>query len=196
MAGDQHLGSTIQYGLNEWNDSGFAFCVPSIANHWPRRWFPSKQSHSWKPGTPKYTGEFKDGFGNKMTVHAVSNPIYTNLKPARLYDRAAGYGILKLNKKKRDITVECWPIQSKPQNGDHTMYDGWPITVTQEQNYGRKAEAFLPEIQISGLEKPVIEVINESTGSIEYSLRINSSRFIPKVFDTSVSYKIRVGRTR
>ncbi len=37
LAGDQHLGSTIQYGVDEWNDSGFALCVPSISNYWPRR---------------------------------------------------------------------------------------------------------------------------------------------------------------
>ena len=69
LAGDQHLGSTIQYGLDNWNDSGFAFCVPSITNHWPRRWYPSEGGKNRDPNMPKYTGDNEDGFGNKMTVY-------------------------------------------------------------------------------------------------------------------------------
>ena len=40
VAGDQHLGSSIQYGIDEFGDGPFAFVVPSVANLWPRRWYP------------------------------------------------------------------------------------------------------------------------------------------------------------
>ncbi|MET2984308.1 alkaline phosphatase D family protein [Aureibaculum conchae] len=193
LAGDQHLGSTIQYGVDNWSDSGFAFCVPSITNHWPRRWYPAEGGKNRKPDMPKYTGQIEDGFGNKMTVYAVSNPLFTGLKPERIYDRAAGYGIVRLNKKERKITLECWPRQAKPQNGEVEQYPGWPISITQEQNFGKKAVAFLPEIKINGLKNPVVKIINESNNKTVYSLRIKGSSYTPKIFDKSTKYTIKIG---
>ena len=32
LAGDQHLGSFVHHGIDEWNDAIYSFCVPSIAN--------------------------------------------------------------------------------------------------------------------------------------------------------------------
>ncbi len=193
LAGDQHLGSTIQYGLDEWNDSGYALCVPSITNHWPRRWYPAKGGKNRNPKKPRYTGEYEDGFGNKMTVHAVSNPLFTGKKPSKLYDRATGYGLIRLHKKERTISIECWPRHAKPQLGENIQYDGWPITIKQEENYGRKARAILPEIEIIGIEKPVIQIINEATKEIVYSIRINKNTFKAKVFNKKASYSIKVG---
>ena len=193
LAGDQHLGSTIQYGVDDWNDSGFALCVPSISNHWPRRWYPLEEGENRNPNQPKYTGGFEDGFGNKMTVHAVSNPTFTNKKPSRLHDRATGYGIVRLNKKTRNIVMECWPRLANPENGNADQYEGWPITIKQEQNYGRQAEAFLPELDVKDIENPVIQVIDEVTKEIIYTLRINGNTYKPKVFDAKHTYTIKIG---
>lgn len=193
LAGDQHLGSTIQYGVNDWNDSGFALCVPSISNYWPRRWYPSEEGKNRIPNKPRYTGEYKDGFGNKMTVHAISNPIFTGKQPSRLYDRATGYGIVRLNKKDRDITMECWPRIANPELGEQDMYEGWPININQEKNYGREAKAYLPEIKINGLPNPVIKIYNENTNELLYSLRLNKNSYKPKVFDNSIKYTLKVG---
>ncbi|MFC2128050.1 alkaline phosphatase D family protein, partial [Bacteroidota bacterium] len=193
LAGDQHLGSAIQYGIDDLNDAGFAFCVPSISNHWPRRWYPSYEGIDRNPEMPKYTGGFEDGFGNKMTVHAVSNPVFTGEKPSRLYDRATGYGIVKLNKNSRNITFECWPRNANLDLGDAEQYPGWPITVSQEDNFGKKAQAYLPKITIVGLAKPVIKIINEKTVELVYSLRINENNFSAKVFDAAATYTVQVG---
>lgn len=193
LAGDQHLGSTIQYGINDWGDSGFAMCVPSISNHWPRRWYPLVEGINRDPDKPKYTGGFEDGFGNKMTVHAVSNPTFTNKTPSRLHDRATGYGIVRLNKNTREITFECWPRSANPKNGNEDQYTGWPISIQQEDNYGRKAAAFLPELNISGIDNPVVQVIDETTKEILYTLRLKSVDFIPKVFNANHSYTINIG---
>ena len=190
IAGDQHLGSTIQYGVEDYNDAGYAFCVPSISNVWPRRWYPSKGGKNRKKGAPKYTGEFKDGFGNKMTVHAVSNPVFTGKKPAKLYDRATGYGIVRFNKNTRDITVECWPRQANPKKDK--QYDGWPITINQTDNFLRNATLFLPEIQVNGMKNPVVQVINEKNNEIVYTLRINGTKFLPKVLEPGI-YTIKIG---
>ena len=166
LAGDQHLGSTIQYGVDEWNDAGFAFCVPSISNFWPRRWYPYAEGLNRAADKPRYTGEYEDGFGNKMTVHAVSNPIFTGVKPSKLYDRAAGFGIVRLNKNNREITIECRPRKPMPDAGIADQYEGWPVTVGQLDNYGRKAAGYLPEIQVEGLANPVIQIIHEQSGEM------------------------------
>ena len=182
IAGDQHLGSTIQYGVDQWHDGGFALCVPAISNIWPRRWFPAEPGENTKPGTPKYTGDFLDGFGNKITVHAISNPVFTGKKPSNLYDRATGYGIIRFNKDTRDITLECWPRFVDPSKPDAKQYNDWPVKINQLDNFGKEAIAYLPEIVVEGITNPVIQVIDETNKEIVYTLRINGNTFQPKVF--------------
>ncbi len=193
LAGDQHLGSTIQYGVEDWRDAGFAFCVPAVSNVWPRRWCPSEPGANRKPGSPKYTGDFEDGLGNKITVHAVSNPVYTGLQPSRLYDRATGYGIVRFNRKNRQITIECWPRLSDPSKPAARQYPGWPVTANQMDNYGRKASAYLPTVEVTGMTDPVIQVIDEDNGEIVYTLRIKGHTFRPKVFKAG-TYSVKVGK--
>ena len=128
-----------------------------------------------------------------MTVHAVSNPTFTNKTPSRLHDRATGYGIVRLNKNTREIIFECWPRSANPKNGNEDQYTGWPISIQQEDNYGKKAAAFLPELNILGIDFPVVQVIDEATKEILYTLRLKSARFIPKVFNANHSYTINIG---
>jgi len=186
IAGDQHLGSTIQYGIDNWGDAGWAFCVPSVSNVWPRRWYPFKGGKNRKPDEPKYTGDFKDGFGNKISVKAISNPLFTGLKPARLYDRATGFGIVRFNRKSRDIVIECWPRLSNQQYAD------WPLTINQVDNYNRVAAAFLPEILITGIQEPLIQIISDNSNEIVYTLRLNSNSIKPGVFAAGY-YSILIG---
>ena len=181
IAGDQHLGSVIEYGVDDWKDAGFAFCVPSISNVWPRRWYPSEEGKNREKASPKYTGDFTDGFGNKMTVFAVSNPVFTGKKPTRLYDRAAGYGIIRLNKKTRDITMECWPRQANPQTDK--QYKGWPITINQLDNFAQNAKWCLPELKITGVDNPLVQIVNELNGETISTLRISGNTYQPKVLE-------------
>ncbi len=190
LAGDQHLGSTIQYGVDAWGDAGYALCVPSVANFYPRRWYPPMPGANRPEGAPKNTGDFLDGFGNHMTVLAVSNPYRTGMEPRNLYDRAPGYGIVRLNREDRTLHMANWPRHVDPEDGE--PYPGWPIAIRQEDNYGREAVAWLPQIQVRGMEDPVVQVIDEATGEIAYTLRIAGTTFSPKVFAAG-SYTLRVG---
>lgn len=192
LAGDQHLGSVIQYGVDSWGDAGYAFCVPAISNVWPRRWFPSSPGLNREKGAPKYSGDFLDGFGNKMTVFAVSNPVFTGKKPSNLYDRATGYGIVRINRVSRDITMECWPRFVDPSAANAKQYPGWPITINQMDNYNREAFAWLPKLEVENLQNPVIRVFSESDGRLVYALRISGSSFEPRVFESG-TYRIEVG---
>ncbi len=190
IAGDQHLGSTIQYGIDNWRDAGFAFCVPSISNVWPRRWYPAVEGKNRKPDTPKYTGDFTDGFGNKITVYAVSNPVYTGIQPSKLYDRAPGYGIVRFNKNARIITIECWPRHINPETD--VQYRGWPVVIRQQDNFLENATWFLPEIVIEGMRNAVIQVINEENNEIVSTLRLNENNYQPKVLSAGL-YTIKAG---
>lgn len=191
LSGDQHLGSTVQYGVDEWGDAGYALCVPSIANFWPRRWFPPEPGENREPGAPRYTGDFEDGFGNKITVHAVSNPHLYGKEPALLHDRAPGYGIARFDKNTRTVTLSAWPRWADPATGD-SAYAGWPVTFQQRDNYGRTPAGYLPRLKISGMENPVVQVVNESSGEIVYTLRIAGSSFDPMVFGEG-PYTVNVG---
>jgi len=183
IAGDQHLASTVQYGVDEFRDSGFAFAGPALNNLWPRRWWPKvPEGHEPFPGGAKNTGDFEDGFGNKMTIMAVANPYKSGFEPARIYDRGTGYGIITFDKEARTMKIECWPRNVDPITNPDGQYDGWPLTVSQKDNYARKAVGYLNTLNLEGVQNPLVSVYNESTGELEYAMPVNTSRFQPKVF--------------
>ncbi len=190
IAGDQHLGSTIQYGIDEWNDAGWAICVPSIANVWPRRWFPRKPGRHHKKGTPRYTGEYLDGFGNKITVHAVSNPEENGIEPVVLNHRAPGYGIVTLDRKTHDITLANWPRWVDTSKPGAKPYPGWPITINQLDNGFPRNGLVLEEVK-SESDDPEVMVIDEATGKTVYALRIKGRSFLPRVRKPG-SYTVKV----
>jgi hypothetical protein len=191
LAGDQHLASTIQYGIDDWHDGPFALCVPSVANFWPRRWYPPSPLQAPDTDLPRYAGDFEDGFGNLMTVHAVSNPAQWGRDPEILHNRAPGYGIARFDRRTREVSLEAWPRWADPLRGDEP-YPGWPVRFSQTDGYGRKAFGFLPTLLVDGLEDPVVKVSSESGGEVIYTLRIRGRRFTPKVFEAG-SYTVELG---
>lgn len=194
ISGDQHLATIIHYGIENWNDAGWSLCVPSIANFYPRTWLPLKPGRNQKEGMPNYTGEFLDGLGNHITVWAAANPgKSTGKQPAALHDSMPGYGIVRFNKKERTITMECWPRYVNPSySKTGGQYPGWPKTVKLEDNYGQKAVAYLPNLKISGIADPVVQVISEADNEVVYTLRIKGASFRPKVFKEGM-YTIKIG---
>lgn len=131
LTGDQHLGSTGQYGVSGWNDGSWWICSPAIANIWPRRWMPLEEGKHRRDGAPKYTGEFSDGFGNAITIHAVANPNDDSREPSHLYDRAPGYTITAWEPSSGHVKIENWPYWASPAKAapDNKPYDGWPIVI-------------------------------------------------------------------
>jgi hypothetical protein len=168
VAGDQHLGSLIQYGVGEEINGLLAFCTPSISNVWPRRWMPITEGENRKPGSPRYTGDFVDGFGNPLRVHAIANPRKTGMKPWPVYDKATGYSVIRFGKDSGDIRIECWPRWiSDPTDPAAKQYDGWPfsyktIDLLMEMSAGVVGPLSVPA---GGA---VVESIDERTGEMEY----------------------------
>ena len=192
ICGDQHLGTIIHHGIDNWNDAGYSLCVPSIANLYLRWWVPLEPGKNREPGRPEYTGEFLDGLGNKITMLAVANPSPEE-NHDKLTTRAAGFGVAKFNTKTREITIECWPRNVDIASPDAKQYPGWPRTIQQQDNYGREAVAYLPTIEVAGMTNPVIQVIDESNDEIVYTLRINGTSYRPKVFKKG-KYTVKVGQ--
>jgi hypothetical protein len=200
IGGDQHLGSIVHHGIDEFGDAGFSFCVPSIANYWTRYWSPIQAGENRLPGSPSYTGDFFDGFANRISVSAVANPkgpdelTPTELARGRteLYRKAAGYGIVRFDKSERTIAIECWPRWASPSDEEGNQFPGWPMTIRQEDNYARPTKLYLSEISITGMGDPVIQVVHEDTSEILYTLRIKGQTYRPRVFKEG-SYAVFVG---
>ncbi len=167
--------------------------LPSIANLWPRRWYPPEPGRNPVPGFPRNTGEYAAGFGNKVTVLAVGNPTQVDIEQHELYQRAPGYGIARFNRSTREITAEVWPRWVDPSGPDAAQYPGWPITVTQEEQYDRAAVAWLPTVVVNGMVDPVIQVVDEQRLEVLYTIRMRGDRYRPRVFRSGGSYTLVVG---
>ena len=192
LAGDQHLATVFHHGVDDFDDSIYSLCVPSIANLYLRWWDPIEPGGNLKPGDPPYLGRHLDGFGNKVTLHAVANPDKAPANGDKLTTRAAGFGVVKFDKSDRTITMEIWPRNVDITDPANKPYPGWPITIHQTDNYSRKAAAYLPTVVVEGQTDAVIQIIDESSGEMVYTLRIKGDRFRPKVFHTG-KYTVNVG---
>jgi hypothetical protein len=192
LAGDQHLGTLVEYGVDAPRDGGFAFTSPAIANTWPRRWWPPVWGERREDGAPHYTGDFEDGFGNALTVWAAANPVQRGIEPAALHDRAPGFGLVDLDPRARTLTFSCWPRGAAPlPSPEHaasgapapgitwwgvtetlSQYEGWPRTIHQLDN-GPEAAGWI-EVEVPGCDDPVFTVYDAS-GEVLYVWRAPAS---------------------
>lgn len=193
IVGDQHLGSTGRYGVDEFDDAGYWITCPAIANIWPRRWFPAQPPVGGvMEGQPRNIGPYEDGFGNKITVRAVANPHDIDRTPDRLYDKAPGYSIIVFHKDTRKIDLAVWPRWAGPQRPapDNEPFPGWPITIDQLDNYGAEIAGYLPEITVP--EGAYLQVVKEDSGELVYAIRPSEETFRAKVFDGAATYTVRI----
>jgi hypothetical protein len=192
IGGDQHLATVIHHGVDDWGDAGYSFAVPSIVNHFRRWWRPLEPEREVPEGALEHTGNYIDGLGNRITMVAYANPDPSRRRYDRWRAQAAGFGIIRFNKRTRRMTLECWPRGCAITDPECEQYAGWPVTISQEENYGREPVAHLPTLEISGQEDPVVQVIEEASGEIIYTLRVNGTSYRPKVFKEG-TYTVRVG---
>ncbi|MDG2199764.1 MAG: serine hydrolase [Phycisphaerales bacterium] len=180
VCGDQHLGSTSQYGVESHRDAAWAFCLPAVSNTWPRRWYPPEPGGNRQPGEPMYTGDFLDGFGNRVSVAAVANPARSGRAPSNLHDRMPGYGIVRMQLGTGDVVLECWPRWSNPAMPEAEQYPGWPVRFNLLEN------AEEPTGMITGVPSGAthVRVIDPDSGDV-HSMRAlwNRSMNTPISFD-------------
>jgi hypothetical protein len=195
LCGDQHLAVVVKHGIDDWGDGPFGFTNPAIVNTIYGRWWWPKDEQPGPNPVPNsplpWTGNYKDGLGNKITMLAYANPGDTKDEK----QRGDGYGLVRFNKRNRSITFECWPRFANVSDGDKAQFPGWPITVRMEENDGRKPVAWLPELIITGAKNPVVQVIREETGEILYTVRVQGNHFQPAVYAPG-DYTIKIGPNR
>ena len=107
-----------------------------------------------------------------------------------LHRKATGYNIIKFNKATRTIKLETWSRYANPQTD--RQFSGWPITIKQTENYGHRAAAYLPTLQITGMNDAIVQIVEETTGEVVYTLRVKGNAVRPKVFAPG-KYTIHIG---
>jgi hypothetical protein len=192
IAGDQHLGSIFHHGIDDWEDATVSFCVPSIANLYLRWWDPLEPGGNRTAGSPAYTGRHLDGFGNRVTCYAAANPTSEPADGSKLTTRAAGFGVIRFDTVTRQITFECWPRNVNVDDPTTQQYTGWPRTIHQSDNDGRRPAAYLPKLEITGQTDAVVQVIDETNNEVIYTIRIAGDQFTPAVFKAG-RYTVKVG---
>jgi len=199
LGGDQHLPTIIQHGIHQHHDAGFSFCVPAGATGYQRWWRPEEIDEMERTG-PRHgdrpnTGQYADGFGNLLDVWAVANPPIERNWTSRLdmgQKKSAGFGVVRVDKKKGTFTLEAWPVGVDPAP-NAAQYPGWPMSVTVSDLAGA-ANPTLPEIVLKGWNRqtlPVVEV-RDAASELVAMVRMPGHRFAPRVFDADGEYTVRL----
>ena len=133
LAGDQHLATLVQHGIDNFRDGPFAFVAPAIVNNYYNRWWHPLDE---KPGRNRekgnslpFTGDYYDGLGNMITMHAYANIVGEH--------RRDGFGLIRFNKKEKSVTFESWDRFSDVTRADAKQMPGWPRTIRQVQKPGQ-----------------------------------------------------------
>ncbi|MBM1108116.1 alkaline phosphatase D family protein [Aurantibacter crassamenti] len=126
IAGDQHLATIIKQGINEYGDGPWSFIVPAIVNdYYSRWWWPEDEKAGENPNkntTLPWTGDYLDGFNNKISMMAYVNPESNS--------KGGGYGLIRFNKNEQTATFECWPRYADVTKESAQQFEGWPMTVS------------------------------------------------------------------
>lgn len=195
LCGDQHLAAVVKHGITEFGDGPYGFTSPALVNTiYGRWWHPLDERAGPNPVDKSplpWTGDFHDGLGNKISMLAYANP--ANIQEERR--RADGYGLIRFRKSRRTITLECWPRFSDARTGDAAQFPGWPITISADANDGRRVVGYLPELKFDGAVDPVVQVVDETTGEILYTVRVAGNRFQPRVYSTG-KHTVKIGRDK
>ncbi len=190
IAGSGGPTSALQYGLEKFDEASWAFVPPPIVSSLAVRWMPKPSGRLAALKEPQATGNFEDAFGNRLSLKVVTNPFEG--EQLSFNKGPAGFGLVTFDRITRQITFESLQRPSDAGTPKLKLYPGWPVAFNQLENEGRKPVAYLPVLKIKGLENPVIQVVEERSGQIVYSLRISGSEFRPVVFRAG-SYTIRCG---
>lgn len=140
--GDQHLTSLAQYGTQKQRDGCWSFCTPAISAGYPRWWRPDEigMPHRNRPkhGLPN-TGEFLDGFGNKVYVYSVGNPEAGSKKNRYelAHQKGSGFGFVTIDTQAKTYFIEAFRfLVDLNIDNQNAQFPGWPVTIHQQENAG------------------------------------------------------------
>ncbi len=191
LCGDQHLAVVVKHGIESDRDGPYGFTSPAIVNTiYGRWWHPADEQPGPNAITDSplpWTGDYQDGLGNRIHMMAYANPA----NPQDELQRADGFGVARFNKADRTITFECWPRFASVDDGDAAQFSGWPITINMADNDGREPIGHLQAIKVTGLARPVVQVINQANAEVQYAMRMDSGEFRLPVYEPG-TYRVRI----
>ncbi len=139
LHGDQHIGSLVKHGIDDWEDGPLAFMVPGTSNGFPRAWRPDAAGENPVVGAPVWTGRYRDGLGNRMTVLGAANPDpdsntkegQAGMNPEEIAHRkGSGHGVLVLDRKTLVATFNMWRHAFDAKRpADDDQFPGFPISI-------------------------------------------------------------------
>lgn len=143
ICGDQHLATVSQYGVEEQRDSNWCYCTPAISAGYPRWWRPDDvgMPHQNRPlhNLPN-SGEYVDGFGNKVYVYSAGNPEVGSLKNRYelAHQKGSGFGLVTIDTEAKTYTLDAFRFLVDPTDGQKSnQFPGWPLTIQQTENRGQ-----------------------------------------------------------
>ena len=105
-------------------DGPWAFIVPACVNTIYGRWWSPENDAAGlarDPASPlPFTGDYRDGFQNRITMHAYANPDEAH--------NGEGYGLIRFDKRAGRVTFECWPRTVDVGDSKAAQFPGWPIS--------------------------------------------------------------------
>ncbi len=192
--GDQHLPTIIQYGVEDYRDAGYSFCTPPISSIYVRWFLPDEVGYPVldrpQHGYPN-TGNYTDAFGNKNYVYAVGNPgdIITD-RTSRYNEsqlRVSGFGMITFDQSERSISIDSWRFLADVENPNpiRDQFPGWPLKISQFDNFGFNAKNILPRITVN---KPnqLVQVWNEKTGELVQVFRMKGTEIQPNLHESGI----------
>lgn len=193
LCGDQHLAVVVKHGIEQPRDGPWAFTSPAIVNTiYGRWWHPAGEQpgeHAVSDSPLPWTGDYRDGLGNHLFMQAYANPANTSDER----QRGDGFGIARFDKRNGTVTFECWPRFAGAEGVAKRQYPGWPVEIRMRDNDGRAVTGHLPRLVADPGSRPVVQVLDESTGEVLYTVRPASDRFAPPVYSEG-PFTVRVGR--
>lgn len=197
--GDQHLTFLLQYSVDEPRDGGWTFCTPAISTGYPRCGQPDlvKMPYTNRPkhNLPN-TGTYRNVFGNDNFVYAVGNPeddfLHEKNRYIQAQKKASGFGIITFDNLERTIKMEAFRfLADLNQDLESNTYPGWPLTINQLDNDGRRPLGYLAKVKTK-LPNQLIKIYKESDGELVQAVRIKGTDFTPSVFEID-SYRVVIG---
>jgi len=189
LAGSGGPPASLKYGLSKYEEAGYAFLPKTLMSSWPVRWFPPKPGLS-RQALPAATGDFTEAFGNRLTVKAVANPVAS--PDNQSWGNPSGFGLVRF-KHDGTIVFENWPAENPGQMKAADPLPGWPVVCSLLDNDGRRPAGYLPVLRFKGIDNPVVQVVEEASREIIYTLRIRGNEFRPPVFQAG-NYTVRCGQ--
>ncbi|HDZ15325.1 MAG TPA: hypothetical protein ENH60_10575, partial [Pricia sp.] len=197
--GDQHLPFMVQYSVDNPRDGGWTFCTPAISTGYPRWGQPdlvNKPFFDRPDHNLPNTGCYKDIFGNDNYIYAVGNPVDDfegeKNRYVKCQKKSSGFGMVTFDQTERTIKMEAFRFLADiDRDSEENRFPGWPLTINQMDNDGRRPFGYLPRLQLKRSDQ-ILKIINEDTEELVLSMRIKGNSFIPAIFDLA-KYTLIIG---